>query len=191
MEIIPPTEAQGAVRWAVCVFNPLSEAYHRMTGDWPQPVPKTYYRLKKDDIIDSKVVLFSDEEEGEYPELQALDEEFKKAMEEKPEEEPKELKKAANFHSPASFSKEEFQSTTTAHISDTGDSMMKFAPVSDSFRTLSLSLSPKSSSSSTKEQQTETIKSVPVQKNKWTRPFTLNQVIRAMTAMKVIVEMTH
>ena len=72
------------------VFNPLSEAYHTMEGDWPHPVPKTYYRLKQEEIIDPEVVLLSDEEEGEDPEFQALDQEFDKGFEEQPEEQEEE-----------------------------------------------------------------------------------------------------
>ena len=66
------------------VFNPLSEAYHTMEGDWPHPVPKTYYRLKKEEIIDPEVVL---DQEFEDPELQALDQEFERSMNEQVEEE--------------------------------------------------------------------------------------------------------
>ena len=77
------------------VFNPLSEAYHTMEGDWPHPVPKTYYRLKKEEIIDPEVVLLSDEEEGEDPELQTLDEEFKKSIEEQAEEFKKSIEEQA------------------------------------------------------------------------------------------------
>ena len=77
------------------VFNPLSEAYHTMEGDWPHPVPKTYYRLKQEEIIDPEVVLLSDEEEGEDPELQTLDEEFKKSIEEQAEEFKKSIEEQA------------------------------------------------------------------------------------------------
>ena len=205
------------------IYNPLSEVYHTMEGNWPETVPKGHYRLKKEEIIDPEVILFQSssepEEEEEDPELKALDEEFDKAFEEQleeeeeleeedeeeqePEEQPKELQKGRKLPFSCLILKRgvsKYDRRAYLRYRRLYDEVCSNLRLLQNIESVDfgevLKWLNKRAANRTKlleyiTQAIEAIETVKKQKNKWTRPFTLNQVVRAMTAMKLIVEMTQ
>ena len=199
------------------IYNPLSEVYHTMEGNWPETVPKGHYRLKKEEIIDPEVILFPSSSEEEDPELKALDEEFDKAFEEQLEEEeeqpeeesepeeeqPKELQKGRKLPFSCLILKRgvsKYDRRAYLRYRRLYDEVCSNLRLLQNIESVDfgevLKWLNKRASNRTKlleyiTQAIEAIETVKKQKNKWTRPFTLNQVVRAMTAMKLIVEMTH
>ena len=199
------------------IYNPLSEVYHTMEGNWPETVPKGHYRLKKEEIIDPEVILFPSSSEEEDPELKALDEEFDKAFEEQLEEEeeqpeeesepeeeqPKELKKGRKLPFSCLILKRgvsKYDRRAYLRYRRLYDEVCSNLRLLQNIESVDfgevLKWLNKRAANRTKLLQhitnaIQAIETVKKQKNKWTRPFTLNQVVRAMTAMKLIVEMTH
>ena len=199
------------------IYNPLSEVYHTMEGNWPETVPKGHYRLKKEEIIDPEVILFPSSSEEEDPELKALDEEFDKAFEEQLEEEeeqpeeesepeeeqPKELQKGRKLPFSCLILKRgvsKYDRRAYLRYRRLYDEVCSNLRLLQNIESVDfgevLKWLNKRAANRTKlleyiTQAIEAIETVKKQKNKWTRPFTLNQVVRAMTAMKLIVEMTH
>ena len=200
------------------IYNPLSEVYHTMEGNWPETVPKGHYRLKKEEIIDPEVILFPSSSEEEDPELKALDEEFDKGFEEpeeeeeleeedeeeqEPEEQPKELQKGRKLPFSCLILKRgvsKYDRRAYLRYRRLYDEVCSNLRLLQNIESVDfgevLKWLNKRAANRTKlleyiTQAIEAIETVKKQKNKWTRPFTLNQVVRAMTAMKLIVEMTH